>query len=165
MKKAILTSLIAIVALSCASMDYANGADYVEKKISLEGKTPDGVPIAFEITTRQYPPGTPQKDRWGVIPRNPRVKPYISDMSAKYGDKVMVFRLSAYYDLADPREFSLEYTENSYQLVIRGGSAGSAYEARLTFEGKYLKKRKVFHREFPSVAWEETVYSYNTLDI
>lgn len=71
MKRNILISLIAIVALSCASLDYANGADYAEKTISLEGKTPNGVPIIFEITTREYPADTPQKKRWGGFPLPP----------------------------------------------------------------------------------------------
>jgi hypothetical protein len=165
MKKMILTSLIAVAALSFASMNYASGPDYVEKTSSLKGRTSDGVPITFEIIIRQYPSGTPQKNRWGVSPRHPRVKPYISDLRARFGDEIVALRLSAYYDLADPDSFSLEYTENSYHLIIRGGSAGSAYEARLTFEGEYLKKRKVSLSEFRDVAWEETVYSYNTLDL
>ncbi len=165
MKKAILTSLFAIVALSCSGVIYANGADYIEKTISLKGKTPDGVPITFEITTREDPAKNPHEDRWGVSPHHSdAVKPYISDLKGKFGDETVALSLSAYYDLAAPDSFSLEYTESLYHLVIRGGSAGTAYEARLTFEGEYLQKRKVFHREFPDVAWEETVYSYNTLD-
>lgn len=66
--------------------------------------------------------------------------------------------LSAFADLGNPRELSLERKGRGVLLRLRGGETGEAYDARFLVERSVLKSRRVNSAEMPE-AWEETRYS------
>ena len=85
----------------------------------------------------------------------------VRSVSITAGKQSVHVPLSAFSDLANAEEVAVQPTKNGYMLVIKGGEASTAYQAELEFDGEFLLRRKVFHREFPTVAWEETTYSFN----
>lgn len=109
--------------------------------------------------------GSPFKEgfRWGgedsVAPPT-----LIALIAVQSGEDKLFVPLSAYSDLGDPSQISLKSNGDGFELVIAGGDAGVAYNAVLVFEKGWLIRRRVVHGEFPDEAWEETKYSYNTLD-
>lgn len=88
----------------------------------------------------------------------------ITSIVVRSGTDKLFVPLSAYSDLGDPRRISLKPSANGFELAIAGGDAGVAYNAVLVFEDGWLTRRRVAHGEFPDEAWEETKYTYNTLD-
>jgi hypothetical protein len=79
------------------------------------------------------------------------------------GHKFLV-PLSAYADLRDPRIVTIAATAEGFDVTITGGDAGEAYDAVLSFGKRFIVHRRVLSREFPDQAWEETTYSFNTLN-
>lgn len=88
----------------------------------------------------------------------------ITSIVVQNGEGILFVPLSAYSDLGDPRQISLKPEADGFELAIAGGDAGVAYNAVLVFKKGWLMRRRVVHGEFPEQAWEETQYSYNTLD-
>lgn len=69
---------------------------------------------------------------------------------------------SAFADLANPANVSLDRSGNDVVLLLNGGDGADAYTAELRFQqGHFLKSRRVVNGSFPDKAWEETRYSFN----
>ena len=99
---------------------------------------------------------------WGAESIVP--KTIVKSISVKFGSQEVFIPLSAYCDLSNSRNYSLQVDENLYYLIIHGGEASTSYTAEIKFKKNYIIKRKVYHREFPEIAWEKTIYSFNKFD-
>ena len=82
-------------------------------------------------------------------------------MSITIGNRDVFVPLSAYCGLANPYEISFAANNKGFSITIFGGHAATSYKAEIITQEGYIQRRKVSHLEFPNVAWEETVYSYN----
>jgi len=70
---------------------------------------------------------------------------------------------SAFIDLLAPREIDIVSGAGDGEavIVVHGGDAAAAYEARIHVQRGVVKRRRVMAAEFPDEAWEETVYQPN----
>jgi hypothetical protein len=101
--------------------------------------------------------------QWGVERINPKY--VIGEIDIKIGNMKIFVPLSAFMDLANPREAKLENIDNDgFKLSISGGDAATSYIADLYVKGGFVQKRKVMHGEFPEESYELTVYSHNSLN-
>lgn len=150
------------VVLTCASFQLcANGTGLLDEVTNLSGLTAEGARVQVVILNTTYSTSIPYREgfRWGAESSSP--KSVITAIRVKVADNEVFVPLSAYSDLANPREAFLEKIKDGVRLVIRGGDAAASYEAFLVVRDGFLKSRKVAHREFPKASWEETNYSYN----
>lgn len=152
-------ALILILARAALAADAAN--DY--KTIVLSEASPLGK-IDVTIYTVKYSSAIQYRNGnwWGTDDSLPKV--IVAGIDVMVGGNKISMRMSSFCDLAEAHTFNIELTENGFDLVIKGSDAAGAYDAVLSFEGNYLKRRKVAHGEFPDQVWEETVYSWNTLE-
>lgn len=114
----------------------------------------------------------------GVISRKPNLVAYgspslwgaeqgrpdsvIVKIDARINKKKIHIPFSAFADLANPANISLDLSNNDVILLVNGGDGADAYTAELVFQqGRYLKMRRVVNGSFPDKAWEETRYSFN----
>ena len=86
------------------------------------------------------------------------------------GERVHV-PFSAYGDLSDPRSVGIDVRgHDAFDVVIQGGDASTSYQAVTRFKivpvlRRFLpKKRRVSLNEFPAEVWQQTDYSWNTLN-
>lgn len=100
--------------------------------------------------------------RWGTDESTP--KRIIKNIQAWWGSEEIFIPLSVYVDLSNPYDASLRKVEGEIHLVVKGGDAGTAYEALLIFSKGLIRSKKVVNCEFPDEAWEEITYSFNELD-
>jgi hypothetical protein len=155
--------LVLLVLASFAVGADAEPAELGRGATRLTGRTPDGHAIIASVRTTGYTPTWPHSSgfRWGAE-RTTTIRSMVTSIGVQVGHDEVFLPLSAYADLANPREAFLETAENEYRLIIVGGEASTSYRAALVFEGRYIKRRKVSHGAFPESAWEETVYSFTT---
>lgn len=153
-------AIISFLSFICLFFTGISSAENIQNPILLDGKTSRGVPVIIEVCTIKDPSEIYYKynQGWGTMRNKP--KNLITNIDIKFGNQQGYLSLSAYCDLTNSYDYSLKFMENSYILVIRGGSASTSYTAELTFENLFLQKRKVTHGEFPDQTWEETIYSY-----
>ena len=100
--------------------------------------------------------------QWGVETEPP--KSILTSMSITIGSKDVFVSQSAYCGLANPYEICLTENNKGFSITIFGGQTAASYKAEIIVQDGYIQRRKVSHGEFPNVAWEETVYSYNLID-
>lgn len=123
------------------------------------GETVAGAEIEVGVQTAEFLKGALHREGYfGLDVDVPRW--VVSTIQLTVGERRLYIPLSAYGDLADPRDACLANESDPYRLVIRGGDASSSYEAMLEFDDRFLRKRRIFLREFPTQRWEETVYSF-----
>jgi len=97
---------------------------------------------------------------WGAEQGHPASA--IVKLDIRIGKQKIYIPFSAYADLANPMNVSLDQSGNDVVLLVNGGDGADAYTAELVFQqGRYLKKRRVVNGSFPDKAWEETRYSFN----
>lgn len=100
--------------------------------------------------------------RWGGEDIEPP-KTLTVKLSVKL-DKLEIFiPLSAYSDLGNPSNINIKRSGSVIFVEIIGGDTSASYSAKLEFRGRHLIRRKVTSSEFPSDAFEETKYKFNTL--
>jgi hypothetical protein len=153
----------------CIDASHAASVKFYDGVARINARSPDGSPIEIMVSTTKYSPSFPYRAgyEWGAdtTPSNPSPaypKSVITSVDVTVGKVKILIPLSAYSDLANPNTLTFETTSNGFRLIVVGGDAGGAYKAELYFEGKYIKRRKVASAEFPTEAWEETVYTFNT---
>jgi len=144
---------------------YAISADLVQGIAKLKGQLTDGTTVKAELRTIKVTPKYPYKHAfmWGgdetAVP-----KTVITAIDVRIGSEKIFVPLSAYSDLGDPHQTSLENMEHGFKLIITGGDAAVSYKAVLVFDKENIQRRKVTHGEFPDEVWEETVYSFISKD-
>lgn len=74
-------------------------------------------------------------------------------------DQIFVPR-SAFADLGSPTRIDVKPGPSSFDVIVVGGDAATAYTATLKFSRTELKRRKIFGNEFKQTAWEDTTYSF-----
>ena len=101
---------------------------------------------------------------WGGDETSPP-KRIIKAITVLRNGQIFFIPLSAYADLGNPREISLEkLPKHGFRLILSGGDAAGSYNAMLDFKKNEISRRKVTSGEFPKEVWEETVFSFNHLN-
>jgi hypothetical protein len=153
--------LVAIISLFYVIPLPANGAEFIKDVIKLSDSLTDGTPVKIEVRkvkiSSRYP--YPHAFIWGGDELD-MPKTVITALDILSGTEKIYVPLSAYSDLGDPNQVSLERTQKGFQIIIQGGEAASSYKAVLVFNHENIKRRKVIHGEFPDEVWEETTYSF-----
>jgi len=137
-------------------------AQFVNGVATLSGTTTDGNRVQTIIKTSPVNKDCSFRPSfgWGWDERHgPKV--IINSFEIVIKEERSILPLSAYSDLGDPRNVEFKARGDGFTLVIVGGGvgAGDSYYAELIFERGYLRRRKVFSKNFPE-AWEETTYSF-----
>jgi hypothetical protein len=100
---------------------------------------------------------------WGGDETSPP-KRIIKAITILRNGQMFFIPLSAYADLGNPKEISLEkLPAHGFRLIIGGGDAAGSYNAILDFKKNEISRRKVVSGEFPKEVWEETTFSFNHL--
>jgi len=152
---------IAIIILFSALPLSASGEEFKKDIIKLSDRLTDGTPIKIEIRKSNISSQSLYSHAfmWGgdeiTMP-----KKVITGLDVLSGTEKIYVPLSAYSDLGDPRQVSLERKQKGFQLIIQGGDAASSYKGVLVFSNENIESRKVTHGEFPDEVWEETRYSF-----
>lgn len=130
--------------------------------VELTAKDGSGLMISITVKTLEVPSGFlyARGYRWGGDQMKPP-KSIIESINVTVGGEEIYLPLSAYVDLGNPARASVVSTVTGFELIITGGDAGGAYDAKFVFDQRWLLRRRVASREFPSEAWEETVYAFN----
>jgi hypothetical protein len=84
--------------------------------------------------------------------------PVVVSMSLTKDSTRMWLRRSAYSDLAEVNQISVDGTENGCHILITGGDASTGYKAEIIVEGEYIVRRTVRSGSFPDHHYEETIY-------
>jgi len=148
----------------------AQSAGFVDGVATLNGYLLDKTPLKVEVRLKKVTPDYPYRRAllWGgdLISEEDVVMPkvLISTIYVLAGKKKLIIPLSAYSDLGNPSQVFIKSTSKGFQIIIRGGDAGTAYDAVLKFDARTITGRKVSHGEFPEQVWEETVYSFISED-
>lgn len=162
--------LFAIIMLMLYTTAYAqpNGMFTSEgKELSLV--TDDGKRFKIKLQVVKPPKSFVYTEglRWGSDEQS-NLKYIIKNIKAWWGSEEVFVPLSAYIDLSNPHDAILRKAGNEVHFIVKGGDAGTSYEALLIFakgvRKSVIRSRKVVHGEFPDEAWEETRYSFNELD-
>jgi len=160
-----LLSLCLMILLTLFEPVYAQPKDISSAKSKeLSILTDDGKRFQVKIEIVKPPKNFIYKEgwRWGSEQATPKY--IIRRIKAWWGSDEIFIPLSAYIDLSNPNDVFLKKQGNELHLIVKGGDAGSSYEALLIFVKAIIRSRKVIHGEFPDEAWEETKYSFNELD-
>lgn len=97
---------------------------------------------------------------WGAEQGRP--DSVVTKLDARIDKRKVHIPFSAFADLANPTNISVDQSGNDVVLLINGGDGADAYTAELVFQqGRQLRKRRVSNGSFPDKAWEETRYSFN----
>lgn len=98
---------------------------------------------------------------WGSEKRCPSRK--IGRLELLYMGKRAIIPYSAISALSEPNKLVLreDMEGDVYNIIIQGGDAAESYECLLKVEKGILISRRVWSREFPQRAWEETLYRFN----
>jgi hypothetical protein len=154
-------SIVFFVLLFLNIYAFANDTEFLNNTAELHFSLADGEQVQIEIKTVNYSSMIPYKKgfRWGTLSNTP--KKLISELSVKVDGKEVYIPFSAYCDLTNPKRISDQTIDGEFTLTILGGDAAGSYTAELFFNKNVIKRKKVSHNEFPKVAWEETVYSFN----
>ena len=161
-KLVILISFIVLLVLLLLQNYFINAAQLNLGITQLSVFTSQGASVDVKVQTQKPSSSFPYKTgyRWGTELDSPNI--LITSIDVTIEDEKVFVPVSAYCDLTNPREFSLEKTKSGFCIIIEGGDAATSYKAVIFFENLYIKSRKVVHGKFPDTAWEETKYSFNT---
>src|SRR6185369_545721 len=165
----LLSSILAITLLTVLP-SYVCSANFVQGVTKLNSHLSDGTPVKVEVQTKNVSSQYPYKNAfmWGgdmqgegkvLMP-----KTVITTINVQIGKQKNFVPLSAYCDLGDPHQATLEKAEHGFKLIIIGGETASLYKAELVFNNEYIQRRKVTNSEFPDEVWEETIYSFINKD-
>jgi len=140
------------------------GEEFKQEVVRLKKTDLQGQPIEIEVRRTKFPPDNIHKyGFWGgsEVPGDRLPDFLVSNISVKVGKEEIYIPLSAYGDLTEAREVSVDLeTKKTFQLKISGGDTAGSYTAVLTFANGALTKRKVWSGEFPDERFEETKYSW-----
>ena len=145
MKLYLFLSIVIIACLLAVMPSYAISADLVQGIAKLKGQLADGTTVKAELRTMKVTPKYPYKHAfmWGgdetAVP-----KTVITAIDVRIGNEKIFVPLSAYSDLGDPRQTSLENMEHGFKLIITGGDAAVSYKrclylTRKTFSAERLR--------------------------
>lgn len=159
---------VSIVLLSILAVNntvYADNDKFVNGTVTLKDKLSDGTLIKIIVSATKYSSSFPYADGfvWGAESGWTNPKFVITKVNVNVGDKKVFVPLSAYCDLANPRDVLLTVIGSNFTIIIIGGDAATSYKAELKFEGRDIRSRKVVHGEMSDVR-EETVYSFISAD-
>jgi hypothetical protein len=162
MKRSRIAIALLMLFVAQVSSSIAATAEVVAGATVLSGQSADGAQIEVRITTSTPHPCFLYRKKylWGGGEAEPPTLLIESIDVTSAGERIYV-PLSAFADLGNPKKASIEVSGDGFQVLIIGGDAGGAYDARLTFEGSWLIQRRVASREFPDEAWEVTRYAFN----
>lgn len=121
----------------------------------------DGQAVTAVVTAMRYSDQIPYRELgvwWGTDMNQPQF--IVSSLAVLRDGKPLFVGLSAYCDLAEPREVHIRVNNAGFDVVIDGSDAAGSYVAVLAFENGVLRRRRVTSGEFPAERWEETVYSF-----
>ncbi len=152
--------LFAIIMVMLYTTAYAqpNGM-FTSKGKELSLLTDDGKRFKIKLQAVKPPKSFVYTEgwRWGSEQSTPKY--IIKNIKAWWGSEEVFVPLSAYIDLSNPHDAILRKAGNEIHLIVKGGDAGTSYEALLIFAKGVIRSKKVVHGEFPDEAWEETRYS------
>lgn len=159
--------IIAIISFVSVSSQNAISAEFVNGIVELSDRLTDGTPIKVKVQKMNLSPDYPYKHAfmWGGDMRGEgevlMPKTAISAMDVRIGKEKILVPLSAYSDLGNPYQVSLEKADRRFKLIIAGrGGTATSYKAVLEFDDENIQRRKVTLSVFPDEVWEETVYSF-----
>lgn len=163
----IFLSIVGIVSLLSVMPSYVSSADFIQGIAKLSSQLTDGSSVQVEVRTMKLTPQYPYKNAfmWGGDMRGRdevlMPKTVITAMDVRINNEKIFLPLSAYSDLGNPYQVSLEKAERGFRLVITGrGGTATSYKAVLEFNHENIQRRKVTLDVFPDEVWEETVYSF-----
>jgi hypothetical protein len=104
------------------------------------------------------PPASCAGWRWGAEGECPRAA--VTGIEVAVGAEPLFVPRSAYADLGAPSNLEVRPGPASFDVVVHGGDAATAYAATLTFSRSTLQSRRVYNKSFRDSAWEETRYSF-----
>lgn len=152
---------IFVISLLIAVPSYVSGEEFTNNVVKLSDSLVNGAPLKIEVRKLKIPSRYPYAHAfmWGgdevKMP-----KTVITAIEIFSGTEKIYVPLSAYGDLGDPSQVSLERTRKGFQIMIQGGDAAGSYKAVLVFNNENIERRKVTHGEFSNEVWEETTYSF-----
>lgn len=149
------TILGALVLLSCIG-NSAVRAESDKVRIDgpgvyrLLGRAHDGGTLSISIHVSSVPAG------WYVRSSVYKAKSLITGLKIDRGKHRLFVGLSAYADLLDPHEVSLEVKPKSTRLVVVGGDASESYRAVMVVGRQLVSSREIY--SLGSQPVERTVY-------
>lgn len=159
-----------ILSLLVAEAGCLLAAQPAKADLQAEGRTADGTPVRVVILTTGYTASIPYQGDglwWGTergTDRTP-LKAMVADVQVWVGKDKLFVPFSAYSDLANVRDLSIEAAELGFRLLLSGGETATSYRAELVFDKQRIKSRKVWSPLFPDERWEKTTYSFITRDM
>jgi len=141
------------------------GEQLLSDTVALNGKLKDGSLIDVVLRISGVSEGWPhqQSFSWGgdesSIPKR-----FVTAIEVKVGSERLIVPFSAYSDLGNPYQASLEKMKRGFKIILKGGDAAGSYTAELVFSKVNIQRRKVTHGEFPDEVWQETTYSFVSKD-
>jgi len=88
----------------------------------------------------------------------------VQSMDVRVNDEDIYIPLSAYGDLGNAREVTVERTINGFNVIITGGEGDLSYRAVLKFDFVNILRRVIKRGEYPFADRQETVYSFIDYD-
>jgi hypothetical protein len=162
-------SLLGVIALVLSfSIDPSRAADNIFEqgvaKASLALGASDLASVSVGIIEPQHGYIYAKAYMWGGDETSPP-KTVINAITVLRNSQKVFIPLSAYADLGNPRNISLErLAAHGFRLTISGGDAAGSYTAILDFHKTAISRRKVVSGEFPKEVWEQTIFSFNNLN-
>lgn len=157
---------ICIASLLSFMYSNVNGAEINKGVAKLSGQLTDGTSVEAVVQTVKLTSQYPYKGAliWGGDVRGSgnvqMPKSVISLIDLRIGNEKVFIPLSAYSDLGNPMQASLEKAGHGFKITITGGDTATSYKAVLIFDNEHIQRRRVSLGEFPDEVWEETVYSF-----
>jgi hypothetical protein len=131
----------------------APGAAHSETtRSSLSAAGPDQTSCEVTMVGRESAP----PDDWGVFDDSPNQ--LVVSITLRVGSEEVEVPSSAFRDLWNVNEVTLEKSGGGYAAKLFGGDAGAGYTCVLRFDRSRVKSRRVAHGELPEHTWEETTY-------
>lgn len=87
----------------------------------------------------------------------------VEKISVAHDGAMIYVPLSAYADLASPRNIHVSRTNSMIHIVVKGGDASASYTATIAFEGEAVVSRKVVDGENDK-DYEVSQYFFTPLD-
>jgi hypothetical protein len=95
---------------------------------------------------------------WGIEGKLPKTS--ILQLIVVVDKKPLFIPMSAFVDLANPKQLLIESKDDGFIVTIKGGETSTAYTAQLFFNKGSIVSKKIFNEEFPDDSWEEIKYSF-----
>lgn len=79
------------------------------------------------------------------------------------GKRLPFIPYSVFSNFVDPRSASIEYDNDRYILVIRGGDGAETYFAKVYFDANHIFSKKIYSSLMPDDVAEDTRYYFGVL--